>query len=129
MKINLSEIIVSEVKKVSEIDAFPKGVTFFEPYLKHDLKETLEAGGEAYLSKDSDGVITGRFMYDGYEEDGTIYTKSREVFDQFFGLKEFSFLYSELKNRAPAARLTISAPLISRRQKLFPSIISRIESP
>ena len=51
MKINLSEIIVSEVKDVSEIDAFPKGVTFFEPYLKHDLKETLEAGGEAYLSR------------------------------------------------------------------------------
>jgi ribosomal protein S18 acetylase RimI-like enzyme len=101
VKINLSEIIVSEVKDASEINAFPKGITFFEPYLKHDLKETLESGGEAYLSKTSDGVITGLFMYDGYEEDGTIYTKSREVFDQFFALKEFSFLYSELKTEHP----------------------------
>ncbi len=102
MKVNLSEIQVSEVKDASEIDAFPKGVTFFEPYLKHDLKETVEAGGEAYLAKTSDGVITGLFMYDGYEEGGTIYTNSHEVFDKFYGLKEFTFLYSELKTEHPS---------------------------
>jgi ribosomal protein S18 acetylase RimI-like enzyme len=101
VKISLSEINVSELKEASEIDAFPQGITFFEPYLKHDLKETLESGGEAYLSRSTDGVITGLFMYDEYEEGGTIYTKSREVFDQFYRLKEFSYLYSELKTEHP----------------------------
>jgi len=102
VKIRVSEVLVSEIKDASEIDSFPKGITFFDPYLKHDLVETLQSGGEAYFSKTSDDVITGLFMYDGYEEGGTIYTKSRQVFDQFYAMKEFSYLYSELKTEHPS---------------------------
>lgn len=36
-------------------------------------------------------------MYDGCERSGTIYASSREIFDYFYGLKPFNFLFSEMK--------------------------------
>jgi hypothetical protein len=37
------------------------------------------------------------FIYDNYEATGTIFTKSREVFDHFYGLKPSSYIFSELQ--------------------------------
>jgi Acetyltransferase (GNAT) family len=36
------------------------------------------------------------FIYDGYEATGTVFTKSREVFDYFYDLKPSSYIFSEL---------------------------------
>ena len=36
-------------------------------------------------------------MYDDFEKGGTIYTRSREVFDYFYALKPFNLLFSEMK--------------------------------
>jgi len=36
------------------------------------------------------------FIYDGHEATGTIFTKSKGVFDYFYGLKPSSYIFSEL---------------------------------
>jgi GNAT superfamily N-acetyltransferase len=75
----------------------PKDISFFEPYLPYYVRETLEIGGEAYVYKTSKGVVSGIFIYDDIEKTGTIFTRSREVFDHFYDLKPFGFLFAELK--------------------------------
>jgi ribosomal protein S18 acetylase RimI-like enzyme len=76
---------------------FPDGVSFFEPYLRHFIKEVLRMGGEAFVSRASDDRVSGLFLYDDVEKAGTVYTRSRDVFDYFCGLKPFRFLFAELK--------------------------------
>jgi GNAT superfamily N-acetyltransferase len=89
---------VSKLSSVFDIDlVFPEGFSFFEPYLQYFIREVLEIGGEAYLSRASDGNVSGLFIYDDFEKSGTVYTRSREVFDYFCGLKPFNFLFAELK--------------------------------
>ncbi|HEX9262608.1 MAG TPA: GNAT family N-acetyltransferase [Candidatus Bathyarchaeia archaeon] len=75
----------------------PKGFSFFEPYLQYFVREVLEIGGEAFVSRASDGNISGLFIYDDFEKHGTVFTRSREVFDYFCRLKPFNFLFAELK--------------------------------
>jgi len=89
---------VSQINNTSDIDfVFPVNFSFFEPYLQYHIKEILEIGGEAHVSRTSEGTISGIFIYDDFEKGGTIYTRSREVFDYFYGLKQFNFLFSEMK--------------------------------
>jgi RimJ/RimL family protein N-acetyltransferase len=80
-----------------QLDDLPKGLSFYDPLLLHEVKEALEAGGEAYVSRNAEGAVNGLFIYDSYEATGTIFTKSREVFDHFFGLKPSSYIFSELE--------------------------------
>jgi ribosomal protein S18 acetylase RimI-like enzyme len=92
------EMKVSEIRSMSEANfTYPSGFSFFEPYLGYFLRETLEIGGEAHVSRNSDGSVSGIFMYDNAEKVGSIYTASREVFDYFYGLKPFNYVFSELK--------------------------------
>ncbi|MCL5068107.1 MAG: GNAT family N-acetyltransferase [Thaumarchaeota archaeon] len=92
------ETKVSEIWDASDIEfVFPNGFSFFEPYLEYHVKEILEIGGEAYVSRTSEGAISGIFIYDDFEKTGTIFTRSREVFDYFYDLKPFDFLFAELK--------------------------------
>ena len=79
-----------------QLGDLPKGLSLFDPLLRHEVKEALEAGGEAYVSTDAEGAKNGLFIYDGYEATGTIFTKSREVFDYFYALKPSSYIFSEL---------------------------------
>jgi hypothetical protein len=80
-----------------QLTDLPKGLSFFDPLLRHEVKEALEAGGEAFVSRNSDGGKNGLFIYDNYEATGTIFTKSREVFDHFYELKPSSYIFSELQ--------------------------------
>lgn len=66
-------------------------------FLRHEVKETLEAGGEAFISQSSRGDKNGLFIYDAYEATGTVFTKSREVFDLFYKLKPSSYIFSEVE--------------------------------
>src|SRR5713226_365725 len=87
---------VSEVRSADEeLRDLPKGLSFLDPIIRHEAKEALEAGGEVYVSQNSDGHKSGLFIYDGYEATGTIFTKSREVFDHFYSLKPSSYIFSE----------------------------------
>ena len=89
---------VSQIRNTSDIDfVFPVGFSFFDPYLNYHIKEILEIGGEAYVSRTSEGTISGIFIYDDFEKGGTIYARSRGIFDYFYGLKQFNFLFSEMK--------------------------------
>ncbi len=92
------EVNAVVVRSPSDIDfVFPNGFSFFEPYLQYFIRETIGAGGEAYASRTSEGNISGIFVYDGSEKIGTIYTRSRRVFDYFYGLRPANFLFAELK--------------------------------
>jgi len=89
---------VSQIRNTSDIDfVFPVGFSFFEPYLPYHIKEILEIGGEVHVSRTSEGTISGLFIYDDFEKGGTIYTRTKELFDYFYGLKQFNFLFSEMK--------------------------------
>jgi len=89
---------ISQLNSISELNfVFPAGFSFFEPYLPYHLKEILEIGGEVYTAKTQDGSLTGIFIYDNCEKVGTIYTRSREIFDYFYALKPFNFLFSEMQ--------------------------------
>jgi acetyltransferase (GNAT) family protein len=93
---NSGSVQVSEVKSVDrQLIDLPKGLSFFDPILHHEAKEALEADGEVYVSQSSDGNKNGLFIYDSYEATGTIFTKSREVFDHFYPLKPSSYIFSE----------------------------------
>ena len=76
---------------------FPEGFSFFRPYLGYWIKETLEIGGEAYVSETAAGYGSGLFLYDDYEKAGSVFTRSREVFDHFYRLKPFKSIYAELQ--------------------------------
>src|SRR5438309_9450711 len=92
------EVKAVEVRSPSDIDfVFPNGFSFFEPYLQYFVRETIGAGGEAYVSRTSEGNISGIFVYDGSEKTGTIYTRSKTVFDYFYELRPANFLFAELK--------------------------------
>ena len=96
--INSGGITAVEVRNSSVIDfVFPNGFSFFEPYLQYFVRQTLGAGGEAYVSRTSEGTIVGIFLYDDAEKTGTIYTRSKETFDYFYELRPANFLFAELK--------------------------------
>jgi len=87
-----------EIRNASDIDfVFPNGFSFFEPYLQYFVRETLGAGGQAYVSRTSEGTISGIFLYDDSEKTGTIYTRSKEAFHYFYELRPANFLFAELK--------------------------------
>ena len=89
---------VSKLSSAFDIDfVFPDGFSFFEPYLRYFIMEVLEIGGEAYASRTSEDNVSGIFIYDDFEKVGTVYTRSTEVFDYFYGLKPFNFLFAELR--------------------------------
>lgn len=91
------EIKVSGIRNSSDVNlVFPEGFSFFEPYLQYYVKEILEIGGEAYVSRTPEGSISGIFIYDGYEKIGSVFTRSRKVFDYFYELKPFNFFFAEM---------------------------------
>jgi hypothetical protein len=96
------EIRVSQVRNSCDVHSiFPNGFSFFQPYLEYWIKETLEIGGEAYVSETEAGNGSGLFLYDDYEKAGSIFTRSREVFDYFYKLKPFKSIYAELQTEHP----------------------------
>jgi len=96
------EIRVSQLRNASDVhSAFPNGFSFFQPYLEYWIKETLEIGGEAYVSETAAGNGSGLFLYDDYEKAGSIFTRSREAFDYFYKLKPFKSIYAELQTEYP----------------------------
>jgi len=95
-------IEVSQIRNTSDVHfVFPDGFSFFQPYLEYWIKETLEIGGEAYVSETAAGNDSGLFLYDDYEKSGSVFTRSREVFDYFDKLKPFKSIYAELHTEHP----------------------------
>jgi len=92
------EVKISQVRNPSDAHfVFPTGFSFFQPYLEYWTKETLEIGGEAYVSETAAGNVSGLFLYDAYEKTGSIFTQSREAFDYFNRLRPFKSIYAELQ--------------------------------
>jgi ribosomal protein S18 acetylase RimI-like enzyme len=88
----------SEIGKASDAKiAFPRDLSFFTPFLSHYIREVLAVGGEAFVSREPEGKTSGIFIYDSSEKTGTIFTRSREVFEHFYELRPFDFLFSEFR--------------------------------
>ncbi len=92
-----SSVQTTKIETLEQLGDLPKGLSFFDPILRHETKEALEAGGEAYVSESAKGERNGLFIYDSYEATGTIFSRSREVFDHFYTLKPSSYIFSELE--------------------------------
>src|SRR2546426_11611792 len=93
---NSNVLQVSEVKSIDEqLGDLPKGLSFFDPILHHEAKEAIEAGGEGYVYRSTEGHKNGLFIYDGYEGTGTIFKKTREAIDNFYSPKTSNYLFSE----------------------------------
>jgi L-amino acid N-acyltransferase YncA len=92
-----ASVRVSKISAAEHVSGLPNGLSFFDPLLHHEVKEALEAGGEVYISQNPEGERNGLFIYDNYEETGTIFTKSKEAFEHFFKLKPSSYIFSELE--------------------------------
>jgi hypothetical protein len=88
---------VSRVSGIEQLEGLPKGLSFFDPLLRHEVKEALESGGETFVSQSTQGAKNGLFIYDAFEATGTIFTKSREVFDSFYSMKPDSYIFSEME--------------------------------
>jgi ribosomal protein S18 acetylase RimI-like enzyme len=87
-----------QIQNTSDIDfVFPNGFSFFEPYLQYFVKEILGIGGEAYVCRTPERAISGIFLYDDSEKTGTIYTRSRKIFDLFYEMRQFDLLFAEMK--------------------------------
>jgi GNAT superfamily N-acetyltransferase len=92
-----SSVQISKIKTLDEqLGDLPKGLSFFDPIIHHEVKEALDSGGEVFVSQNSQGERNGLFIYDEYEATGTIFARAREVFDQFYRLKPSSYVFSEL---------------------------------
>ncbi|MDA4123188.1 MAG: GNAT family N-acetyltransferase [Thaumarchaeota archaeon] len=94
-----SEAEITKVKTIDEqLGELPRGLSpFYDPLLRHEVNESLESGGEVFLSQDPSGVTDGLFIYDGFEATGTIFTRSRDVFERFYRIKPSSYIFSELE--------------------------------
>ena len=92
---NIQEVKIETMEE--QLSGLPSGLSFFEPLFRHEVKETLESGGQVFVSQSSRGEKNGLFIYDSYEETGTIFTKTKEVFDYFYKLKPSSYIFSELE--------------------------------
>ena len=91
-------IPVSKTEALHEqLRDLPKGLSFYDPMLRHEIKEALESDGEAFISQNSKGEKNGLFIYDDYEATGTIFTRSVEAFNQFYDLKPSSYIFSEFE--------------------------------
>ena len=86
-----------KILKASDVDFSTKDLSFFEPYLGYYVKQTLEIGGEAYVSRAPDGDFSGIFIYDEYGKKGKIFTRTRKVFDYYCELKPFDYLFAEIQ--------------------------------
>jgi GNAT superfamily N-acetyltransferase len=100
---SLSKSVTERIVDVSDAGLiFPNALSFFGAHLRYFVKEILETEGEAYVVRASDGAVSGLFIYDGFEKTGTIFTKSREVFDYLYCLRPFNFLFAEMKTEQEA---------------------------
>jgi len=94
----IKTVKVSDPREVElQLAGLPKGLSYFDPILRHEAKEALEAGGEVMTSESPEGAKNGLFIYDGFEATGTIFTRSREAFDWFYAQKPSSYIFSELE--------------------------------
>ncbi|MBO0888609.1 GNAT family N-acetyltransferase, partial [Candidatus Bathyarchaeota archaeon] len=91
------EVVVSRISNESQIGPIPPGFSFFKSHIHYFVKQTLAIGGEAYVSRGSEGELSGVFIYDPVERGGSVFTRSPEILDYFFSMKPGSFLFAEIR--------------------------------
>ena len=66
------------------VDALPIGdlSRFFNPFLRHFMREALRSGGEVQVSAPG-GTVDGIFLYHPLEREGSIFTRARRIAESF----------------------------------------------
>ena len=68
---------------------------WFDPFLKHFMRETLRSGGEVVIAEDGPRV-RGVFLHDPVENVASIFTRSPALANAFYRLREKAAVYSEI---------------------------------
>src|SRR2546427_9082097 len=93
---NSNSLQVSEVKSADEeLRDLPKGLSFFDPIIRHEAKEALEAGGEVYVSQNSDGHKSGFLSSGRSETTGNIFSGSKGRIQHFSFVEAIRYHFSE----------------------------------
>jgi GNAT superfamily N-acetyltransferase len=85
------------VISAAEIDplSFADLSNWFDPFLKHFMRETLRAGGEVVVAEDGPRV-RGVFLHDPVERAASIFTRSPALANELYRLREKAAVYSEI---------------------------------
>ena len=80
---------------------------WFDPFLKHFMRETLRSGGEVVIAEDGPRV-RGVFLHDPVENVASIFTRSPALANAFYRLREKAAVYSEILSGPPGRTSTSS---------------------
>jgi hypothetical protein len=58
-------------------------ISFFDQFIKHFMRETLDAGGVVEVALDDNNQVDGVFVFDSIERNGTVFTRSREILNHY----------------------------------------------
>src|SRR5208282_1655815 len=91
------ELPLRTISSATEIDplSFNDLSDWFNPFLKHFMRETLRSGGEVAVAEDGPRV-RGVFLHDPVERVASIFTRSPALANVFYQLRERVAVYSEI---------------------------------
>lgn len=91
-------MILRSIRNPSEIgDISAHDLSYFSPFLEHFARVGLLTGGEVVLATDLAGVVSGALIYDDMEKEGSIFTRSKEVFDELCRERRNIGCFSEIE--------------------------------
>jgi GNAT superfamily N-acetyltransferase len=70
----------------------------FDPFIKHFVRETIEAGGTVQIALDRNQVASCIFIFDDIERTGTVFTKSLPLFRKCIENVSNCHIYCELQD-------------------------------
>lgn len=88
--------LADRLAQVHAIDglAFGDLSDFFNPFLRHFVREALQGGGEVWLSRDG-ALVDGLLLYNHVEKVGSIFTRSGATAEGLFALKDSLATFAE----------------------------------
>jgi GNAT superfamily N-acetyltransferase len=92
---------VRAVVRSDDVDSIPLGdlSEFFDPFLRHFMKEALRCDGEVYAST-SHGQVDGIFLYHDVEKEASIFTRSRPVAEVLHRIRPQVAVFSDFELEA-----------------------------
>ncbi len=83
------------------------GISYFDSFIPHFMKETFYAGGIVEIVYDQSGEVAGIMVLDQLEKSGTVFTKSHVILDHYLSSLHGSTIFSEIIGTNPLETYTI----------------------